>query len=270
MYSGVLGRIGFIGMIGLVCTGVWIGCKGKSKEEPAQVVAKAEPTVDSRYATWKTFEFQNIKIMYPPGHPQESTLTNMGEAYVYLIRKVNEILGMQPITDTLTVYYYTGFGQGRELTGQQYPYADSQAIHFWLPSFYGPVIMQYLLPRWAPDPPRHKFLKHGLISMFDLSGQNYHVSTIGYKNSGEFIPLEKLAIDTATNSNEERLQSAEAASLCAYIISDFGAHALRELYLSPVSFDSSVSQTCFVPVDTLQNRWLAFVKLNVPKDSIRD
>jgi hypothetical protein len=265
MYSSGFRKICFMGLVALGCAGVGLGCKGQIKTAP-----QAEPTVDSRYANWITFTYQNIKIIYPPGHPQESTFTTMAAGYVRSMKRVEEILGLSPFTDTLKIYYYSGFGQGRELTGQQYPFADSNAIHFWLPSFYGPTLLQYLLPRWAPDPPRHKFLRHGLISLFDFSGQNYHASTIGYKNAGELIPLEKLATDTATNSNEERYQSAEAASFCAFVIGEFGPHALRELYLSPASFDSSVIQTCFVPVDTLQMRWLAFVKMNVPKDSIRE
>jgi len=265
MYSCGIRKVWSIGLVILGCAGVGFGCKGQS-EPPS----KAGPTIDPRYINWKTFNYENVRIIYPPGHPQESTLTNMAEAYLYLIRKEREVLGAPPLTDTLKVYYYSGYGQGREFTGQEYPFADSNAIHFWLPSFYGPTLMQYLLPRWASDPPRHMFLKHGLISMFDLSGQNYHASTIGYKNSGEFIPLEKLATDTATDSNEERYQSAEAASFCAFVIGEFGPLALKELYQSPVSFDSSVLQTCLVPVDTLQMRWLAFVKMNVPKDSIRD
>ena len=106
--------------------------------------------------------------------------------------------------------------------------------------------------------------------MFDLSGQDYHASTIGYKNSGKFIPLGQLAIDTATNSNEERYQSAEAASFCAFVIAHFGPQTLRELYISPTSFDSTALQFCFVPTETLEVRWLDFVKLNVPADSVRD
>jgi len=247
------------------CAMASIGCKEKSQETP-----KPAPVADTRYTDWKTFNFQNIRILYPPGHPLESTLVSMAEGYVRSIKRVDELLGMAPFYDTLKVYFYSGYGQGRELTGQQYPFADSQAIHFWLPSFYGPTLMQYLLPRWAPDPPRHAFLKHGLIALFDFSGQNYHASTIGYWNAREFIPLSKLATDTAVNSNEERFQSAEAASFCAYVLADFGPQALRELYLSPVSFDSSVMQTCFAPIDTVQSHWLNYVKLNVPKDSIRD
>ena len=241
------------------------GCQKKN-----DAVKDSASTADSSYANWKTFTYQNIKIIYPPTHPLESTLTGMAAGYTTAIRKVDELLGMPPLTDTLKVYYYTGFGQGREMTGRKYPYADSAAIHFWLPSFYGPTLMQYLLPRWAPDPPRHKFLKHGLISLFDFSGQNYHASTIGYKNAGKLIGLAELAVDTATNSDEERYQSGEAASLCASILSGYGPQKLRELYVSNMSFDSSVMQTLGVKLDILQAQWLVFLKQYVPKDSIHD
>lgn len=260
-----LGRLVAVVVIGIILVAVSESCRN-SKDEPTK---KAAVPVN-QFADWKTFTFQNIKIVYPANHPQESEFTSMAQAELYLFRKVAELLGTEQFADTLTIYYYTGYGQGRELTGQEYPFADSTAVHFWLPSFYGPPVMQFLLPRWAPDPPRHKFLKHGLISMFDLSGQKYHESTIGYINAGTFIGLDSLAVDTSTNSNLERYQSAEAASLCAFILAEFGPHALRELYLSPLSFDSGVRQVCLVSVDTLETRWLNFVKLNVPPDSIRN
>jgi hypothetical protein len=262
---GHLGRFVAVAAFVIVVVAISDSCQ-KSEDKPSEKAT----AVDNRFVDWKTFTFQNIKIVYPAGHPQENTFTSMAEAYLYLLKKVEDLLGAPPFTDTLTIYYYTGYGQGRELTGREYPYADSKAIHFWLPSFYGPPLMQYLLPRWASDPPRHNFLKHGLISMFDLSGQQYHASTIGYKNAGLFIPLEKLAVDTATNSNLERYQSAEAASFCAFMLGEFSAHSLRELYLSPLSFDASVRQICLVSVDTLEMRWLNYVKMNVPKDSVRN
>lgn len=240
-------------------------CKKNAETAPSPRV-----TSDGRFANWKTFASQNIRIMYPEGHPQESTFTDMVQGYQYLFRKLNEILGMPQVTDTITVYYYTGYGQGRELTGQEYPFVDSTAIHFWLPSFFGPTMMQLLLPRWAPDPPQHKFLKHGLISMFDLSGQKYHETTIGYQNSGYFISLDSLARDTATNSNTERYQSGEAASFCAFILGQYGPQALKELYLCPQPFDTCVRQTLMMSVDTLQAMWLLYVRQNVPPDSLHD
>lgn len=260
--SEILRLFSVIGAI-TICFGVACQKEDKPSSEPTKVS-------DNRFANWKTYPSQNIKIMYPAGHPQESTLGDMVNAYQYLFRKLNETLGMPPVTDTITVYYYTGYGQGRELTGQEYPFADSSGIHFWLPSFYGPTMVQYLLPRWAPEPPRQKFLKHGLISLFDLSGQKYHETTIGYKNTGYFISLDSLSRDTSTNSTTERYQSGEAASFCAFIIGQYGPETLRELYLCPQSFDACVRQTMMMSVDTLESMWMSYVRLNVPKDSLRD
>jgi hypothetical protein len=250
----------------IAATGLLAGSCQKSEN----VSTQKPKVVDTRFVGWKTFVYQNIKIIYPPEHPLESTLTEMASGYIRSIARVDELLGGIKGIDTLTVYYYTGYGQGKALTGQMYPFADSSAIHFWLPSFYGPTLMQYILPHWAPEPPRHSFLKHGLISLFDFSGQNYHASTIGYKNAGTLIPISQLAVDTATNSNEERYQSAEAASLCAYLLSDYGPMKLRELYLSNLSFDSSCAQFLGQPVDSVQSRWLQYIKSYVPIDSIRD
>lgn len=258
-------KVAVVVSVALAIWGLIISC---DKKEDKQLNTKN--VVDNRYANWKTVQFQNIKVVYPENHPQESTFVEMGQAYIYLQRKLHDLLGFPTITDTITVYYYTGYGQGRELTTQEYPFADSTAIHFWLPSFYGPPMMQYLLPRWAPDPPTNKFLKHGLISLFDLSGQKYHESTIGYINGKTFISLDSLARDTSTNSNLERYQSGEAASFCAFVIGQYGPQALKDLYICPQPFDVCVRQTLMTSVDTLQSLWLGFVRMNVPKDSLRN
>lgn len=258
-------KVAVVASVALTVLGLTSSC---GKKEDKKLDTKS--VTDNRYANWKSVQFQNIKILYPVNHPQESTFTEMGQAYIYLQRKLQEILGFPAITDTITVYYYTGYGQGRELTTQEYPFADSTTIHFWLPSFYGPPMMQYLLPRWAPDPPKNKFLKHGLISLFDLSGQKYHESTIGYINGKSFIPLDSLVRDTSTNSNLERYQSGEAASFCAFIIGQYGPQALKDLYICPQPFDVCVRQTLMTSVDTLQSLWLGFVRMNVPKDSLHN
>jgi hypothetical protein len=160
--------------------------------------------------------------------------------------------------------------QGREMTGREYPFADSNAIHFWLPSFYGPTLVQYLIPRWQDVEPKFRFLKHGIIALFDYSGQNYHKSTLGYIEEGKFIPLRELAEDTTVNSNTERHQSAEAASFVDFIVYHYRIRGLNELYRSRESFEDAVQRIFQMPVDSLEHMWLDYVKLVVPvKDTVK-
>ncbi|MFZ5979208.1 MAG: hypothetical protein ACOYVF_01115, partial [Candidatus Zixiibacteriota bacterium] len=217
--------------------------------------------------SWELFTYRNIKIFHQPGHLQQERFPDLAEKYLYSIKTIQNILKLPPFTDTLYVVYYTGFGQGREMTGREYPFADSGVIYFWQPSFLGPTLMQYLLPRWVPDEPKHVFLKHGLISLFDFSGQNYHEYTMRFIENNKFEPLKELAVDTVINSDIERNQSSEAASFVAFILANYGEEHLKMMYKSALPFDRMVQEMFMMPVDSLESRWLEFVKQNFPPDT---
>lgn len=237
-------------------------CAEQSSDQRTRRASAIEDEKRSpRYEGWTTFRQENIVIHHPPQHPMVSDLSNMARGYVTALRRVSTLLGMPPFADTLIVYYYTGFGQGREMTGREYPFGDSTAVHFWLPSFPGTSLMQYLLPRWSAVSTRHRFLYHGLIALNDFSGQDYHAATMQLIDSGGFIPLAALAVDTATDSNTERLQTAESASFVAYLIGQHGVTALRQLYESSRPFEEAAPDFLGSNIETLQAEWLGYAQL---------
>jgi hypothetical protein len=187
--------------------------------------------------------------------------------YSRIIARTCNLLKAEVPTDTLHVMYYTGVGQGRELTGREYPFAVVDTIHFWLPSFLGVTLMHYLIPKWQPEEPRYEFFKHGVITTFDYSGQNYHKTVMRMRETGIFTPLAMAVLDTTIDSNTEREQSAEAASFVEFILRNGGAVALNELYRSRTSLDSSVVSIFGISVDSLQTLWLDYAALRVPPDT---
>jgi len=219
--------------------------------------------VNGKYLDWKTYTYQNIKIIYPPGYPLVDEFDKMAANYIAGLNRNCRFFEIDVPDDTLVIYFYTGYGQGREMTGRMYPFADSVAIHFWLPSFPGPTLMQWLLPRWQNVEPKFAFIKHGLIALLDYSGQNYHKSTLRYLEEGKFIPLRKLAVDTTINSDTERHQSAEAASFVDFISYYFGIQGLEKLYRIQSPFETAVEGIFEIPVDSLEGLWLDFVKERV-------
>jgi len=244
---------------------VLLGCSGTDKQGRPESNLKGTP-----YEGWQYFSQGKVSIMFPPGHPNESDFPNMCRNYQGAMNKIITELAMPPYTDTLLIIYYTGYGQGREKTGREYPFGNDTAVHLWLPSFPGPPLMQHLLTRWSGKSPRYRFVREGLIAMYDFSGQRYHESTIGYYNKGDFIPLAKLATDTAVNSNKERYQTAEAASFCAFVLGNWGAVRLKQLYEANLPFELEVKKDFGMPVDSLQSLWLLYIRQNVPRDSIID
>ena len=226
--------------------------------------------LDEKYRDWKIYTYQNVKIIYPPGHVLEGKFQDVAKNYVAALKRDCRFFEIDVPKDTLVIYYYTGYGQGREMTGRQYPFADSVAIHFWLPSFPGPTLMQWLLPKWQHVQPKYPFLKHGLIALMDYSGQDYHRSTQRYLEEEKFISLRELAVDTTVNSDVERHQSAEAASFVDFLAYYFGVQGLDILYRAQVPFETAVEGVFMMPVDSLESLWLDFVKKHVETDSTRE
>ncbi|MEA3297428.1 MAG: hypothetical protein U9R56_06140 [candidate division Zixibacteria bacterium] len=221
---------------------------------------KDTDTIDNRYEGWKSYTYQNVRIVYPPNHPHEKKLHKMAVWYGFALRQDCRFLQIPIPQEELVVYYYTGFGQGREMTGHKYPFADSAAIHFWIPSHKGPTLMQYLLPIWLQKEPQYKFLKHGIITLFDYSGQDYHEMTHEFYNDTNFIPLTELVKDTTVDSNIERHQSAEAASFVDFLVYTFGTQALRLLYRAEAPFEMATQGILKVEADSLQTMWTDFIE----------
>jgi hypothetical protein len=251
----ILGPAVVLLLVGLVC----------SSSEKKQ----SSPLDDPAYAGWKIFKWEKVEIIYPPNHPQESVFQSVAAGYIRARDQVSAALDMPVPQDTIRVIYYSGYRQGQEMTGQPYPFAKDGIIHFWLPSFFGVTFMQWMIPKWVPQEPQFPFLKHGLMALFDYSGQDYHGATIGYQVKGRFVPLDSLVVDTAVNSDTERLQSGEAASFDAFVLSTYGAKMFKRLYTTSLPFDQFVRDSLGTTVDGLQEKWLEYAQANISEEAQR-
>ncbi len=230
-----------------------ISCSSDKKEQ----TLKDDPNLpDDRYESWVTYSYNNIKVYYPKEHPLEEKLFDMVRIYSSIQEQSCRFFRIDVPRDTLRIFFYTGFGQGTEMTGKEYPFGTKNAIHFWIPSYYGPSYIQYILPKWQAKEPKHQFLKHGLIAMLDFSGKNWHNVTSRFVGTDRFVSLEELAYDTTINSDSERDQSAEASSFVDYIVYTYGFNKFEELYLTDKSFDVAITELYDVSVDSLQTLWL--------------
>ena len=250
-----------------------ISCGDKGEKKPAGDAGTAEVDMavgEDFFDDWKTYTYKNIRIVYPEDHPQTGFMEDMAKGYVAATEKDCQFLGIEIPAETLTVYFYTGYGQGMSSTNQEYPFAipDKAVIHFWLPSFLGPTLMQYLLPRWQAGEPQFRFLKHGIIALLDYSGQNYHERTQEFAADTGFIPLVELAVDTNVNFNEERHQTAEAASFVDFVVYYYGIDALTGLYTAEDSFEAAVDRVFRLPVGELEDLWLGFVEMAAEMDTV--
>ena len=251
------------------------GCSDKESESNSSVSKLASIGSShiyqnlAPYKEWQIFRQNNVVIIHPPNHLHEERFPEFSGVFSALSRRTCEFLDMTP-PDSLIFYFYTGILHGHDVTGQTYSFSDGTAIHFWLPTFYGPPLVKHLLYKWESKFPKHKFLWHGIVALLDGSKQNYHQFTLDHIDSGVFIPLRALLADTTIDVNTERLQSAEAASLVDYLVYIYGIEKVREMYLSDGEVFNDFEKVFKLPVDDLEKRWLEFIDTFVAGNGEKD
>jgi len=224
-------------------------------KQTVHVLQDQEPFKD-----WVRDRYGDVVFIHPPNHPQQEKFEEIARVFSALKKQTRAFFRLAP-TDSTVIYFYTGVGQGMQITQQTTPFSDGFVIHFWFPSYYGPPMVKHLLPLWSKEDPTHKFLKDGLIALLDGTTNNYHQATLKFIDSGTYIPLRRLASDTAINVDMERYQSAEAASFVDYIVSSHGIDKLKELYESKGGFSAEVERIFMMPLGKLQERWIDFLQI---------
>jgi len=255
---------------------LFFGCSGKDKSQKENAGTSGNQSFTHIYQNrgpykgWERYRFLDIVLIHPPDHPQQDHFEDIAKIFSALVKRTSTFLKITP-PDSIIIYFYTGVGHGMTVTGRDTPFSDGTVIHFWFPSFYGPPIVKHLLPLWYQGEPEHEFLKHGIIALLDGSGQNYHLETLKFIDSGTYIPLRRLSVDTTINVDFERYQSAEAASFVDYIVYAYDIGFLKILYASKGSFSGDVESTFHMPVASLERQWQVFLKIIVApkKDSLK-
>lgn len=262
-------------MVLLVLTlAVGLGCGAKTETGGPQSdttandtsrapIAQVAPWEDPKFATWKRAEFENVVVYFPPEHIHAAQMPQGAKEYKGAMVKISGMLGMPVPTDTVRIFYFTGPGQGYAVTGRDFPYGDSLAVYYWPNYSRGVSLMQRLFYSYFGTWSGQRIMHHGLIALFDYAGTNYNQSTIEFLRDTFFIPIGRLAQDTVMNSDMERYQSAEAASLVAFLLGSRGAITLQALYHATIPFDQAVQQNLGISVDSLQKEWIAFLEKTV-------
>lgn len=210
------------------------------------------------YVDWLTYSYHNYQIIYPEGHVHADNLQTIIDGMERAAAQTCQLLAVPIPTDSIIIYYYTGLGHGREITGRQWPYIEGNVFHLWRPSYPHIQMVEYVLRKWQDYEPKFKFLKVGLMVLLDYSGENYHAATLNYVDDGIFFTLAELAEDTTINPYGERWQSAEAASFMAYLLDYYGTKGLFGLYRSKHSFEETCMGLFSKSPATLQEEWIHY------------
>jgi hypothetical protein len=214
---------------------------------------------------WKAVVYQNVRVMCPPTHAHAGQLDQMAQAIDMAMIHDCQFLRMNMPRDTLVVMYYTGPGQGKEVTGMNHSFALNDTLHHWPPNHLGTPIMKYLIPKWQPGPPGSHFLRNGLLTLLDNSGENYHERTVNNHRRGTLEHLSELAVNPYLEFDEECRQSAMAASFVDFVVFNFGVETFKRLWDSDGDFETAVNEEFNITVDSLHTLWVTMLEEVFPE-----
>lgn len=254
----------------LICCLSFIGCSRDADQQSEGNIDTIQGTQnartyplwqDSAYTGWVAEPYGSVMLHYPESHQHLAEMPDAAAGYMRAINTIAARLNKTLPSDTIHVYYYTGPWQGETITDTIIPFGDSTGVHYWPNFARGVSLMQHLLLRWYPEGTTQPVIHHGLIALFDFDGKDYHQITLEMlKDDTMFIPLSRLSTDPGLDSEQERRQSAEAASLVGFLLGQYGPGTIESLYLARDPFDSAVQRLTGLTVDSLQSEWLAYAR----------
>ncbi len=224
-----------------------------------------DSTKASVYESWETAQYQNIKVVFPPGHLFTAQMTDNAKLYKTVLRRNAQFFRLPEPTDTIVMFYFTGFGQGQEITQSEFPSINGDTVYYWSGNTFGIPSAMYMLHKWTNVEPKYKFLYHGIMRLLDASGRDYHSMTFTFIDSNKFMPLAELITNERTDYNWEAYQSAEAASFIDYFVFKYGIDNFKLLYESQLPFDSTVQSITKLNTKYLQKDWLKVISQVIKK-----
>lgn len=185
---------------------------------------------------------------------------SIGRSYGRFLGQLCELLEMPIPDDKITMYIYNNMLECREITGQDSPFSFKREIHWGGGYPYGYQLTKFLLEQKGVGVGQFDVLNEGLAHLLDFSGFNYHDKTNRLNNSGMIVHIELLGDNLKFNELGFSERRSMSASLCGYLMYNFGLMRLLMLRESSAGWQRSIETIFQLPIDDMQNGWLLFAK----------
>ena len=212
------------------------------------------------YDSWEKVYFENIKLLYQKGHPLESGMKDFAQVYKTILRRNSQVFRLPEPSDTIVILYFTGIGQGQELSHTELPTVKGDTIFYWTGNKVGITAAMHVLHRWTNIKSQYDFIYNGILRLLDASGRDYHSMTLSFVDSSTFLTFDQLLADKHINVHAEAFQSAEGASFVDYFIFKFGIDNFKLLYESQLPFNETVQTICNMNSKALENDWISVIR----------
>ncbi|MCP4566648.1 MAG: hypothetical protein GY841_03595 [FCB group bacterium] len=221
-----------------------------------------EPQVNTdKYADWATYSSTHFNLHFSRQSSWLERQAELGQGYDRFLKELCSILEFPMPKETIDLYVYTPGPETIEMLGdQKIPFSTENSIHWGGLYPYGYQLTKFLLGQNGIKPGDFEVLNEGVPHLLDFSGLNYHDKANRLNNSGQLTRLLDLGDNVKLDSLHFSTRRAEAASLCGFIMFNYGTPRLYMLWKSSVDWQKSIETIFQLPIDEFETNWLDFAR----------
>ncbi len=227
------------------------GCSEKEES------AKIDPAL---YADWEKYDYGHFAFRFSPNSVFTTGKAKLAKNYERFLTEICAYLEIPVPDEKITLYVYALGIEDRDITGRQTPFSDDSTIHWGNKYPYGYELTKFLLRKSGYKPGDFEVVNEGIPFLLDFSSHNYHDKTNRRNNSDSLISLVDLGDSQIFDTVNFVAKRAESASLCGFIMYNYGLDRLFMLAESSVDWRRSIETIFQMPLEDFEQTWLLFAR----------
>jgi hypothetical protein len=237
-----------------------LSCSKKEEHTGASQVKPPDQTTGISEAdfAWGKEVGPDVTFYYQPTDSLKKIAALLKDRVVIIYHSIDTILSFGKL-EPIEYYCYDSPEALKKYTGRDDAFFLGNRFYYGFGPILGGEIAEFLMSKLPGGPSRFAFIRDGLPLLLDYSGRNYHQATYNFIQEKTLLGVQTLTDDKAFEKEQGLQKSVEAASLCAYIMYEYGDEKFMQLYHSQSDFPTALKQVLGIDVKTLAANWEAFL-----------
>ena len=144
-------------------------------------------------------------------------------------------------------------------TSREQPFVLGNRIYYGYGPTFGRPFAEFVMSKLPEGPSQFEFVREGVPMLLDYTGRNYHQATFNFIEGQKIHPVSVLTTNADYLQLNQAMREIEAASLCGYIMWEWGYEKFMKIYHSDKAFPEALKETTGVDVAQLESQWLKFL-----------
>lgn len=236
------------------------GCSKREGESKISELKPPDPVTGIREAdfVWGKEVGQDVTFYYQPTDSLKHIAPLLRNRAVRMYHNIDTILCYHKL-EPIEFYCYESPEALKKYTGRDSAFFLGNKFYYGFGPIFGQEIANFVISKLPSGPSQFAFIRDGLPFFLDHSGRNYHHATNNFLRDKMLLGVPFLTDDAAFEKEKGLQKSVEAASLCAYIMYEYGYEKFMQLYAAKTDIATAVKQVLGIDLKKLETDWEAFL-----------